>query len=92
MVLTAVVSQQLVPTLDDSVVPAFEIMVVNPAIRNIIRENKIPQLEGIIYSSNSAGMISMDASLLRLYKENRISRETALTYAVNADMMKKKMG
>lgn len=91
MVLTAVVSQQLVPTIDGEMVPAFEIMVVNPAIRNIIRENKTPQLEGILYSSNSDGLISMDSSLLKLYQEGRITADTALSYATNPEMMKKKL-
>ena len=91
MVLSAVVSQQLVPTVDGGMVPAFEIMVVNPAIRNIIRENKTPQLEGILYSSNSDGLISMDTSLYKLYKEGTITAETALAYATNPEMMKKKL-
>lgn len=91
MVLTAVVSQQLVPTLDGDMIPAFEIMLVNPAIRNIIRERKIPQLDGILYSSNSDSLISMDTSLLNLYRRNIISKETALTYAANPDMLKKKI-
>ena len=51
MVLQAVVSQQLVPTTDGGLTPAFEIMIVNPAIRNMIRDNKIPQIDGLIYSS-----------------------------------------
>ena len=91
MVLSAVVSQQLVPTIDGGMVPAFEIMVVNPAIRNIIRENKTPQLEGILYSSNSEGLISMDTSLYKLYKDGQITAETALAYATNPEMMKKKL-
>jgi len=91
MVLTAIVSQQLVPGIDGSMVPAFEIMTVNPAIRNLIRDNKIPQIEGILYSSNNENMMSMDASLLKLYKDNKISDKTALMYATNPDMLKKKM-
>lgn len=92
MVLSAVVSQQLVPAIDGELIPAFEIMVVNPAIRNIIRENKTPQLEGLLYSSNSEGLVSMDTSLFKLYKEGRITAETALAYSTNPEMMKKKLG
>lgn len=88
-VLNAVVSQQLVPTLDGRMVPAFEIMTVTPAIRNMIRDNKVHQIDGIIYSS--ANMVSMDASLLRLYKDKTISRETALAHASNPDMLSKKL-
>ncbi|MBQ7926901.1 MAG: PilT/PilU family type 4a pilus ATPase [Lachnospiraceae bacterium] len=91
MVLTAVVSQQLVPTVDGSMAPVFEIMVVTPAIRNIIRDGKIPQLDGILYSSSSENLISMDTGLLHLYQEGRITRETALTYATNPEMLKKRL-
>ena len=91
MVLQAVVSQQLVPSVDGTMVPAFEIMTVTPAIRNMIRDNKIPQLEGILYSSANADMISMDTSLLTLYKNKRITAETALNFATNPEMLKKRL-
>ncbi len=77
--LHAVVSQQLVPTVDNHMVPAFEIMTVTPAIRNMIRENKIPQIEGLLYASARPDMVSMDNSLLNLYHAGRITRDTALT-------------
>ena len=88
--LHAVVSQQLVPTVDDHMGPAFEIMTVTPAIRNMIRENKIPQIEGLLYASARPDMVSMDNSLLNLYKAGRITRDTALTYATNPEMLGKK--
>lgn len=91
MVLNAVVSQQLVPTVDGTVVPALEIMTVTPAIRNMIRENKVHQIDGLIYSSMKEDMRSMDASLLSLYKEGRISKDTALKYATNPEMLVKKL-
>lgn len=91
MALQAVVSQQLVPTVDGALTPVFEIMTVNSAIRNMIRENKVPQIDGIIYSSSKPEMISMDANLLRLYREQKITSETALTYATNPDMLSKKL-
>lgn len=91
MVLSAVVSQQLVPTVDGRVVPALEIMTVTPAIRNMIRDNKVHQIDGLIYSSMKEDMISMDGSLLNLYKQGIISRETALQYATNAEMLAKKL-
>lgn len=91
MTLSAVVSQQLVPTVDGRVVPALEIMTVTPAIRNMIRDNKVHQIDGLIYSSMKEDMISMDGSLLNLYKQGIISRETALQYATNAEMLAKKL-
>ena len=91
MVLSAVVSQQLLPAVDGGVVPAFEIMTVNPAIRNMIRDNKIPQIEGLLYSSSKEDMISMDSSILKLYQEGRITHETALLYATNPEMLERKL-
>lgn len=91
MVLTAVVSQQLVPTVDGRVAPALEIMTVTPAIRNMIRDNKVHQIDGIIYSSMKEDMISMDGSLLNLYKQGHITRETALKYATNPEMLGRKL-
>ncbi len=90
-VLNAVVSQQLVPTVDGRMVPAFEIMTVTPAIRNMIRDNKVHQIDGIIYSSAKDDMISMDSSLLKLYKSGIIDRDTALTHATNPEMLGKKL-
>lgn len=91
MVLSAVVSQQLVPTIDGGVVPALEIMTVTPAIRNMIRDNKVHQIDGIIYSSMKEDMISMDSSLLNLYKAGTISKDTALKYASNPEMLGRKL-
>ena len=91
MVLQAVVSQQLVPSIDGTMVPAFELMTVTPAIRNMIRDNKIPQIDGIIYSSSNQDMISMDTSLARLCQQGTITRDTALSYATNPDMLSKKL-
>lgn len=90
MVLQAVISQQLVPDVNGRVIPVFEIMTVTPAIRNMIRDNKIPQIDGIVYSSNREDMIAMDTNLLKLYQESRITAETAVAFAANPDMVRKK--
>lgn len=91
MVLQCIVSMQLVPDVNNQQVAAFEILKVTPAIRNMIREKKIPQIEGLLYSSNKEDMISMDMSLLELYKSGRITAETALSHATNPDMLKRKL-
>lgn len=90
-VLQAIVSQQLVPAKDGRLIPAFEIMTMTPAIRNMIRENKVHQIDGLIYSSVSPQMMSMDASLQKLYKEGRITRDIALSHATNPDMLARKL-
>ena len=91
MVLQAVISQQLIPTVDDSLEPAFEVMISNSAIQNIIREGKGHQLDNAIYAGASQGMRSMDGELLRLYREKRITKENALLYATNPDMLERKL-
>lgn len=91
MVLDAVISQQLIPTLDGGVQPAFEVMFLNNAIRNMIRESKIHQIDGVIATSQGEGMISMDNSIISLYRKGAISRENAIAYSSNSELMAKKL-
>ena len=91
MVMQAVVSQQLIPKVEGGVVPAFEVMFFNNAIRNLIRESKIHQIDGVIATSQEEGMVSMDNSLLALYRQNVISKDTAIIYSSNTELMEKKI-
>jgi twitching motility protein PilT len=91
MVLQSVISQQLIPTDDGKLAPVFEIIHLNSAIRNLIRDSKIHQIDAVIQSSSSEGMISMDASIFDLYKNKRIAAETAVKYAYNLDQMERKI-
>ena len=91
MVLLAVVSQQLIPTVDGGLAPAMEVMVVSPAISNMIREGKGHQIDNAIYAGGAQGMISMDEDILRLFRAGRITRDFALSYAINPDIMGKKI-
>jgi twitching motility protein PilT len=91
MVVQAVVSQQLIPAVDGSVYPAFEIMFFNNAIRNMIRESKTHQIDSVIATGQGEGMISMDTSILNLYKEGKITRENAIIYSGNSELMAKKI-
>ena len=88
MVLQAVVSQQLVPTTDNVLTPAFELMFLNKAIRNLIRESKIHQIDNVISTGAAAGMVSMDNSLLKLYREGKISEDTAVMYSQDSEQMR----
>lgn len=92
MILQAVVSQQLIPTSDNKIVPAFEIMFVNNAIRNMIRESKIHQIDTVIQSSAGEGMVTMDNSLNNLVKSGAIDAATAIQYSPNPDMLSKRLG
>lgn len=76
--LKAVICQQLLPrTGGKGRVLAFEVMVVNNAIRNLIREGKTPQIENIIATTAAEGNNLMDASIIRLFKNHQITRDTA---------------
>ncbi len=89
--LQCVVSQQLIPTVDGALVPAFEVMNLNSAIRNMIRESKVHQIDSIIATSAAEGMVAMDSSIFDLYDNGIISEMNAIKFASNADLLKKKM-
>lgn len=91
MVLRAVVSQQMVPTVDGGETVAFEIMKTNTAIKTLIREAKTHQIDAAIQGGAAAGMCTMDASLLALYQKGRITKETALIYALHQEALAKRI-
>ena len=91
-VLKTVISQQLLPTVSGTLVPAFEIMHLNNAVRTMVRDSRIHQIDSVIQTSAAEGMIAMDESILRLYKAGRITTETALHCAMNPDQLQKKLG
>ena len=69
----------------------IQIMVLTPAIRNLIRESKAHQIGGIIYTSAAENMIAMDTSIYNLFKEGVIDRHTAVAEAVNPEIMAKRL-
>ena len=89
MVLSAVISQQLIPTISGELVPAFEIMLMNSAIRTLIRDEKTHQIDTILQSA--PGMQTMDNYILKMYKDGLITSETAVNYAYNPDVMEKRI-
>ena len=91
MVLDSVISQQLLPKEGHGMIPAFEIMHMTPAIRNMIRDSKSYQIDNVIQTNNNMGMISMDQSIYNLYKQQLIKRETAVDFAVNPEQMDRKI-
>lgn len=91
MVLRTVVSQQLVQDQKGGQIPVFEIMHTNSAVRSLIREGRTHQLLPTMAASGGEGMITMDQSLLELYRDGRISRETALNCADNLEQMQRRL-
>ncbi|MBR0209023.1 MAG: PilT/PilU family type 4a pilus ATPase [Oscillospiraceae bacterium] len=91
-ILKGVVCQQLVTAVDGTQIPVFEIMKSTVAIQNMIREDKLHQLESAMQAGAADGMCTMDGSLLRLYREGRITKDTALLSCVNYEAMSKRLG
>ncbi|HCX62940.1 type IV pilus twitching motility protein PilT [Sedimentibacter sp.] len=91
-VLEGVISQQLVLNMDEKErLAAVEIMVTTPAIRNLIREKKTHQIQNQIQTGSKFGMQTMDSSLLNLYNEKKISRQTLLKSAIDLDYVMKQI-
>ena len=90
-VLRTVVSQQLLPDRSGGMIPACEIMQMNNAIRTMIRDNKNHQIDNAIASGGKDGMISMDQSILALYRAGKITEETALLYADKPEQLKRQL-
>lgn len=90
MCLQAVVCLQLLPHMSGrGRVLATEVMMVNNAIRNLIREGKTPQIANAITSSASDGNQLMDTSLIQLYRQRKISSETAIRAAHDKDFVRR---
>ena len=91
-ILKGIVCQQLVPSKSGEQIAVFEIMKSTTAIQNMIREDKLHQLESAMQAGAAEGMCTMDGSLLKLYREGRITRDTALVSCVNYENMVKRLG
>lgn len=90
MTLKAVVSQQLlVRAGGEGRALAAEVMIVNPAIRNLIREGKTPQIENTLASSADLGSITMDNMLIKMVRARTISAQTAIEAAHDPDYVKR---
>ncbi len=83
--LLGIMSQRLIPRIGGGRVPAVEVLVANSAVRNLIRENKVHQLDLVINTSADDGMVSLNASLAELVKRGEISMENAEIYSTNVD-------
>ncbi len=91
MILRAVVSQRLIPTVNGTQRAVFEVMIVNTAIQNLIRDGRVHQIDNAIAGGAAQGMISMDNELMRLYREKVITKDTALQYAVSPETLSKRL-
>ena len=81
--LVAIISERLVPRIDGGRAPACEIMLVNPAIRNLIRERKTYQVDLVIETGMQEGMMTLNRSLSNLVRKKEISLEQAELHSLN---------
>ena len=91
-ILKGIVCQQLVPSVTGEQIAVFEIRKSTTASQNLIREDKLHQMESAMQAGAADGMCTMDGSLLKLYREGRITRDTALISCVNYENMIKRLG
>ena len=92
-VLLGVVSQQLIERKDrEGRIAAMEIMIMNAAIRNLIRESKVFQINTVIQTGARQGMSTMDNHLVQLYKHGTINYDDCITYCADIDNVMRLLG
>lgn len=82
-VLEGVVAQQLLPKIDGGRIAAFEVLIANSAIRNLIREGKAFQIPSILQTSKRDGMQTMDDCIMNIFQHGLIAQRTAVDYALD---------
>lgn len=86
--ISGIVSQRLIPRVRGGLIPAVEVMIATPAVRTLIRDNRPRQLDLVIETSQEAGMISMNRSLVDLVRNKEITLERAQFYSQNPSELK----
>ncbi|OHA02892.1 MAG: type IV pili twitching motility protein PilT [Candidatus Sungbacteria bacterium RIFCSPHIGHO2_02_FULL_52_23] len=81
--LIGIMSQRLIPRVSGGLIPAVEVMIANAAVRNLIRENKVHELDLVIETSSGEGMLSLNRSLVDLVRKGEITFENASLYSQN---------
>lgn len=89
--LSASISQQLLPAAGGGAIPAFEQVRLDRGIRRMLREGQLGQLQQLLTSGNR-GLVSMDQAILSLYREGSVTLETALDFADNPEQLKRRCG
>ncbi len=87
--LLGIFSQRLIPRISGGMVPAYELLVSNNAVRNLIRENRTHEIDTIIETGSESGMIDMNRSLADLVRRGEITAENAIAYSFRPEMLEK---
>ncbi|MBU3925565.1 PilT/PilU family type 4a pilus ATPase [Patescibacteria group bacterium] len=81
--LLGIFSQRLIPRISGGLIPAYEILINNSAIRNLIRENRTHEIDMVIETSSEQGMMGLNRSLAEFVRQGEISMENAYAYSLN---------
>jgi len=84
-------SQRLIPRISGGLIPAYEILINNNAVANLIRENRIHEISSVIETSSQEGMIDLNRCLAELVSKGEISVEHAYMYATDSRILEKMM-
>ncbi len=87
--LTGILSQRLIPRISGGLVPAYELLMNNNAVSNLIRENRIHEINSVIETSSQEGMVDLNRSLADLVARGEISVENAYMYSTNSKILEK---
>lgn len=89
--LTGIFSQRLVPRISGGLIPAYELLINNNAVANLIRENRIHEISSVIETSSQDGMIDLNRCLAELVSKGEITVESAYTYSTDSKILERMM-
>lgn len=89
--LTGIFSQRLIPSISGGLVPAYELLISNPAVQNLIREKRVHEINTVIETGLDQGMIDMNRSLAELVRKGLITSENAYLYSPNPKILERLM-
>ncbi len=87
--LIGIFSQRLIPKISGGLVPAFELLINNNAVQNLIRENRTHEIDTVIETGSDQGMIDMNRTLADLVRRGEITAENAIMHSTRPDMLQK---
>ena len=89
--LLAIFSQRLIPRISGGRIPAYELLINNYAIANLIRESRTAEITSVLETSAEDGMISMNQHLADLVRRGEITQETAFAYSQNPEALQRRL-
>lgn len=87
--LSGIFSQRLIPGISGGVVPVYELLVNNNAVRNLIREERVHEIRSVIETGHEQGMIDMNRSLIDRVRSGQISMENAKRFSLQPDVLER---